>query len=228
MALNHSSGPALGFDSASWHTQLPLAVLSDGANGTPHGGAIAAAVCDRILQQAQRERPYQSEDFQSISNALEAQWPDSGATLLLLQANEDSLEVYGVGDSYAEVFQFQKTKKSDKTDWHSVHQLARQVDAQAHPTQLIGADVPISPEHHRISVGPVASRWAAFFMSDGAGDFLSTADLRDQLLTIGDETPSEHDLLFCAESLAEMAVSRGSEDDTSVLMAWIDFKASPR
>ena len=219
-AVNLCSGQALGFDAAAFHDRIPLAVLSDGANGTPHGGAIASALCDRLIEQACSDTMLGPNDFQKLSNQLESQWPDSGATLLLFQANESALDLYGVGDSYAELFQWRAK------DWQSAHRLARQVDEEDHPTQLIGADVPISPEHHGISVGPNASRWAAFLMSDGAGGFLSTADLREQLLAIGDETPSEHDLLFCAETLAQTAISRGSEDDTSVLIAWIDFKAA--
>lgn len=218
--MNLCSVQALGFDAAAFHDRLPLAVLSDGANGTPHGGAIASALCDRLIEQACSDTMLGPNDFQKLSNQLESQWPDSGATLLLFQANESALDLYGVGDSYAELFQWRAK------DWQSAQSLARQVDGEDHPTQLIGADVPISPEHHRISVGPASSRWAAFLMSDGAGGFLSTADLREQLIAIGDETPSEHDLLFCAETLAQTAISRGSEDDTSVLIAWIDFKAA--
>lgn len=219
-AVNLCSVQALGFDAAAFHDRLPLAVLSDGANGTPHGGAIASALCDRLIEQACSDTMLGPNDFQKLSNQLESQWPDSGATLLLFQANESALDLYGVGDSYAELFQWRAK------DWQSAQSLARQVDGEDHPTQLIGADVPISPEHHRISIGPASSRWAAFLMSDGAGGFLSTADLREQLIAIGDETPSEHDLLFCAETLAQTAISRGSEDDTSVLIAWIDFKAA--
>ncbi len=219
-AVNLCSGQALGFDAAAFHDRLPLAVLSDGANGTPHGGAIASALCDRLIEQACSDTMLGPNDFQKLSNQLESQWPDSGATLLLFQANESALDLYGVGDSYAELFQWRAK------DWQSAHGLARQVDGEDHPTQLIGADVPISPEHHRISVGPASSRWAAFLMSDGAGGFLSTAALREQLIAIGDEPPSEHDLLFCAEPLAQPAISRGSEDDPSVLIAWIDFKAA--
>ena len=58
-------------------------------------------------------------------------------------------------------------------------------------------------------------------MTDGAGAYLSTADLHEALLPIGEQTPSDHDLQFCAESLAELAVSRGSHDDASVLMIWV-------
>jgi serine/threonine protein phosphatase PrpC len=95
------------------------------------------------------------------------------------------------------------------------------VDNDGHPTQLIGANVPISPHCCERRASAEVTCWAAFLMSDGAGAYLSTADLRDVLLPIGSQTPSDHDLQFCAETLAALAVSRGSHDDVSVLMAWV-------
>ena len=50
MALNLGAPDRLAFDAATRHPSLPLAVLCDGANGTPHGGAVAQAASQRVLE----------------------------------------------------------------------------------------------------------------------------------------------------------------------------------
>jgi serine/threonine protein phosphatase PrpC len=215
MALNLGAPDRLAFDVASRHPSLPLAVLCDGANGTPHGGAVAQAASQRVLEALEAGTPLSGKLLDAMSQEFDAQWPESGCTLLTFAADERCLCITGVGDSFAELFAHRQGQ------WNSEHQLARHVDNEGHPTQLIGANVPISPHCCERRASAEVTCWAAFLMSDGAGAYLSTADLRDVLLPIGSQTPSDHDLQFCAETLAALAVSRGSHDDVSVLMAWV-------
>lgn len=215
MALNLGAPGRLAFDAAARHPSLPLAVLCDGANGTPHGGAVAQAASQRVLQALEAGTILSGQWLNAVSAEFDAQWPDSGCTLLALSADDQGLCITSVGDSFAELFGHRHGQ------WTSEHQLARHVDDEGHPTQLIGANVPISPHCCVRQASAEVTCWAVFLMSDGAGAYLSTADLRDVLLPIGAQTPSDHDLQFCAETLAELAVSRGSHDDVSVLMAWV-------
>ncbi len=218
IALNFGASNRLAFDAAVCHPTLPLAVLCDGANGTPFGGAVAKAASKQIMRALAADIHLADTVLDAMSKTLDAQWPESGCTMLALAANESGLRITGVGDSFAELFAHRKGQ------WASEHQLARHVDERGHPTQLIGANVPIHPHRcERPAIGEVAC-WAAFLMSDGAGAYLSTADLLDVLLTIGAQTPSDDDLKFCAETLAEVAVSRGSDDDVSMLIAWVQHR----
>ena len=215
MALNLGAPDRLAFDAATRHPSLPLAVLCDGANGTPHGGAVAQAASRRVLEALEAGTPLSGQLLDAMSQEFDAQWPESGCTLLAFAADDQGLCITSVGDSFAELFAHRQGQ------WASEHQLARHVDEEGHPTQLIGANVPISPHCCERQTSAEVTCWAAFLMSDGAGAYLSTADLRDVLLPIGSQTPSDHDLQFCAETLAALAVSRGSHDDVSVLMAWV-------
>lgn len=215
MALNLGAPDRLAFDAAARHPSLPLAVLCDGANGTPHGGAVAQAASQRVLLRLEAGTPLTGQMLDAMSQEFDAQWPESGCTLLAFAADDHGLCITSVGDSFAELFAHRQGQ------WASEHQLARHVDDEGHPTQLIGANVPISPHCCERQAGAEVTLWAAFLMSDGAGAYLSTADLRDVLLPIGRQTPNDHDLQFCAETLAALAVSRGSHDDVSVLMAWV-------
>ncbi len=215
MALNLGAPERLGFDAAARHPSLPLAVLCDGANGTPHGGAVAQAASQRVLEALDAGTPLSGQLLDAMSQEFDAQWPDSGCTLLAFAANARGLCITSVGDSFAELFAHRQGQ------WASEHQLDRHVDDEGHPTQLIGANVPIRPHCCERQSTTEVTCWAAFLMSDGAGAYLSTADLREVLLPIGAQTPSDHDLQFCAETLAELALARGSHDDVSVLMAWV-------
>ncbi|MGA1041759.1 MAG: protein phosphatase 2C domain-containing protein [Burkholderiaceae bacterium] len=215
MALNLGAPDRLAFDAASRHPNLPLAVLCDGANGTPHGGAVAQAASHRVLQALEAGNTLSGQLLDAMSQEFDAQWPESGCTLLAFEANDHGVHITGVGDSFAELFAHRRGQ------WDSEHQLDRHVDDEGHPTQLIGANVPISPHRCERRASTEVTCWAAFLMSDGGGAFLSTADLRDGLLPRGPQTPCDHDLQFCAETLAALAVSRGSHDDVSVLMAWV-------
>ncbi|MDA0847011.1 MAG: protein phosphatase 2C domain-containing protein [Proteobacteria bacterium] len=215
MALNRGAPGGLAFDAGLRHASRPLAVLCDGANGTPHGGPLAQAACQHIMAALEAGVCLTPQVLDDLSATLERQFPDSGCTLLAYEANDRGLRITGVGDSFAELFAHRQGQ------WQPEDQLGRHQDANGHPTQLVGADVPISPHLCERSACTGVACWAAFLMTDGAGAYLSTADLREALLPIGEQTPSDHDLQFCAESLAELAVSRGSHDDASVLMIWV-------
>lgn len=218
MALNLGAPNRRAFDAAVRHPTLPLAVLCDGANGTPYGGAVARTASQQVLQTLEVGTPLTSTLLDAMSEALEYQWPDSGCTLLAFEAHDCGLRITGVGDSFAELF------AHCHGQWASEYQLGRHVGDDGHPSQLIGANVPISPNLCERQANAEASFWAAFLMSDGAGAYLSTADLLGILLPIGAQTPSDYDLQFCAETLADLAVSRGSQDDVSVLIAWVQYR----
>ena len=219
LAVNLGRRERLSFDAALRHATRPIAVLCDGANGTPNGGGLARDATKMVLEHLAEGRTLSGQSLEEMGAALETKHPESGCTLLALKASCDGVDLFGVGDSFAEVYELVGSQ------WRRIHALERHLDEFGHPTQLIGARVAISPATFSWSRAAKGSALAAFLMSDGAGAYLTGEDLRDVLAPVGDQLPSDDDLTFCAETLAARALHRGSDDDISVVLAWIGCMA---
>lgn len=214
LALNFGDGDQRCFDAAEVSEICPAAVLCDGANGTPLGGDLAKDAARAVLRDLEQSRLITDERLQEISTDLDRRYPDSGSTLLAAYVQAGSLHLLGVGDSYASLFAF------GEMGWCFEAQIDRQVNAFGHPSQLIGAEVPISAIRLERSFSSTHARRAAFLMSDGCGAFLLADDLLGVLSEIGGATPGVEDLNFYASELAHLAISRGSRDDASVVVTW--------
>ena len=230
-SLNQGSAGHLGFDAFHAAPQDRLFVLSDGANGTPHGGEFAkelvrelALVQEHPWPEVLRDDPNVTSDSKSLTRKrlgaylyhlglkLESHLKESAATVSLAMLEQNSIRLLGVGDSYAGVFLHEP-----KTGWQLMHWLARHKDPHGNPSQLIGAAVPIEPNCFQADLpGDVC----VVLATDGAGDFLSETDFTETLGMIGGEAPSPHDLNFLSQSLCERALRNGSDDDISLCLIW--------
>lgn len=219
---------AMGFDAfATFAPQSPVFILCDGANGTPQGGAFARALSARFLEyfslplpkgEALADRPLADlqavgSDLDQLGNALDHEFADSAATLTAARFFEGRLQLLNVGDSYVLAFHRQTF-----FGWGHVTRLGRHQDEQGRPTQLIGSPVPVRPYWYESTV---KGDWVIALMTDGAGDFVSEADILEQLRLLGRAQPSQEDMVFCAQSLSQRALSRRSDDDISVCLIWM-------
>lgn len=219
---------AMGFDAFATHApQSPVFVLSDGANGTPQGGAFAHALSAHFLEyfslplpkgEAAIDRP--TADLQAIGthldqlgSALDQEFADSAATLTAARFFEGHLQLLNVGDSYVMAFHRQAF-----FGWGHITSLGRHQDERGRPTQLVGSPVPVRPYWYESTT---RGDWVIALMTDGAGDFLTQADVLDQLRLLGRAQPSQEDMGFCAQSLSQLALSRQSDDDVSVCLIWM-------
>lgn len=215
LALNFGAGAQRCFDAALVSESFPAAVLCDGANGTPFGGFVAQEAARMVLQDLEDARSIDDARLQEISVALDQRYPDSGSTLLATYVDACALHLVGVGDSYATLF------RMSNSCWQLELELERHLTEFGHPSQLIGAEVPISSNRFKSHLVPQQQSYATFLMSDGCGAFVLAEDLVHVLAELGQATPSDEDLNFYAAELADLAVSRGSRDDVSILIAWI-------
>jgi serine/threonine protein phosphatase PrpC len=229
--LNQGAEGHLGFDAFHAAPQDRLFVLSDGANGTPQGGEFARALVRELAVVQGHPWPEVLRDNQTVTDKskgitrnklgayfyhlglkLESHLKESAATVSLAMLEQNSIQLLGVGDSYAGVFFHEP-----KTGWQLRHWLARHKDPHGNPSQLIGAAVPIEPNCFEADLpGDVC----VVLATDGAGDFLSEADFRQTLGLIGGEAPSPEDLNFLSQSLCEQALRNGSDDDISLCLIW--------
>lgn len=233
-ALNQGADGHLGFDAFYAAPEEKLFVLSDGANGTPQGGAFAQALVRALT--LDKEVPWpalfrqsnplaqQTDAHKSRANnrlgaylyhlglKLESELKESAATVSLAMVEDQSIKLLGVGDSYAGVF-----CREPKTGWRPIHWLARHKDNHGHPTQLVGAAVPIEPNCFQTNLtGDIC----VVLATDGAGDFLTESDFKQTLGLLGEEAPSPEDLNFLTHSLCERALRNGSDDDISLCLIW--------
>lgn len=230
-SLNQGTDGHLGFDAFHTAPKNKLFVLSDGANGTPQGGAFAKELVKQLtmaqgqpwLDDLKGKQPLRNLSSDMTDRSLgaylyhlglkiESKLRESAATVILAMLDQNAIRLLGVGDSYAGIF-LRKPQES----WKPFHWLARHKDAHGNPSQLIGAPVPIEPNYFQTElVGDVCIVLA----TDGAGDFLSNADFTQTLSLIGNEAPGPEDLNFLTQSLCERALRNGSDDDISLCLIW--------
>lgn len=215
LALNLGIEHRRCFDFAISSQSHPVAVLCDGANGTKLGGTVAESLGRQVLEDLEKGKPITDARLQEISSHLDQRYPESGATLLAAYVYSDSLHLVGVGDSYASLFVL------ESSGWSCITELARHLTGKGDPSQLIGAEVPIFAHRAEERFGLPGRNHVVFLMSDGCGAYVSRADLMMTLTEIGQHSPTSEDLNFYALELANVALSRGSRDDISVLILWL-------
>jgi serine/threonine protein phosphatase PrpC len=224
-------GHAMGFDAfATAAPERPVFVLCDGANGTPHGGAFSAALCNEFISYFGADLAYGSNgpirpsvdlaqiglDLDRLGERLDQRFPDSASTLTAARFHAGRLQILSVGDSYAMVFQRRRLR-----GWQHTHSLGRHQDPTGRPTALVGAPVPIHPFWFETAA---PGDWLVALMTDGAGDFLEIDDVLVQLRLLGSAQPSAADLTYCAQCLSQTALSRKGDDDTSICLIWMRIR----
>lgn len=230
-SLNQGADGHLDFDAFHTAPKNKLFVLSDGANGTPQGGAFAKELVKQLtmaeghpwLNDLKGKQPGRKGSSDTAGSGLgaylyhlglkiESKLKESAATVSLAMLEQNAIRLLGVGDSYAGIF-----VRQPQEGWKPFHWLARHKDKHGNPSQLIGAPVPIEPNVFQTELeGDVC----VVLATDGAGDFLSNADFSQTLGLIGNEAPGPEDLNFLSQSLCERALRNGSDDDISLCLIW--------
>lgn len=91
------------------------------------------------------------------------------------------------------------------------------IDPNGNPTQLIGSEV---CEKVHVRHLKVDAKWLLVFMTDGAAEFIHSAELEASLATLGRQQPSADDLDYLCKDLSRQALDSGCRDDISVAIVW--------
>ena len=195
--------------------------LCDGANSCENSGKLAIDLAHSFsedvsfLDSGTIDREYAiSRIVMDIHETYALQKDPGASTLLSLNILQDSYEIVSIGDSYGKVFTY-------KTDggWEETASIPRDIDYKGYPWQLIGSDVFEFIHYHRFSRDHLA---CVFLMSDGVGDFIKDSDITHLL---NKSIPKKFDrtsLQDIVYSLVKISEDRGSEDDKSICLIFIE------
>lgn len=220
--VNHGRSDRLGFDAYAGDTEAGIFVLCDGANSCPDSGQAA-----RWLSQALASDPClqdEQHDFEAVLRRLHhemtGRFPITASTVLALRAKARGLTLASVGDSHLVVLQ---RAWAGWGAWGVVREMPRDIDAQGHPSQLMGSEV-LEHIHQTRMAGK--GRFLVVLMTDGVANTVTRAQLLHTVMALGRRhTPSTHDLDYLCQTLANLALSQGCWDDLSVAMVYAAFDA---
>jgi len=195
--------------------------LCDGANSCESSGRLAIDLAHSFsenvsfLESGTIDREYAiSKIVMEIQETYALQKNPGASTLLSLNILQDSYEIVSIGDSYGKVFMY-------KTDggWEETANIPRDIDYKGDPWQLIGSDVFEFVHYHRFSRDHLA---CVFLMSDGVGDFIKDSDITHLLNKSILEKFDQTNLQDIVYSLVKISEDRGSEDDKSICLIFIE------
>ncbi len=197
--------------------------LCDGANSCKNSGKLAKKLASLFskkissiaMKKVDREREI-SKIVLDIHENCALNNEAGASTLLGLNILKDSYEIISVGDSYGKVF----TRNPDG-EWTEHCSIPRDLDYNGNPWQLIGSDVCELVHYTRLYRENVA---CVFLMSDGVGDFIKNSDIEKILNKKDIKKFNPSNLRKIVESLLSISGERGSKDDMSICMAFIEKK----
>lgn len=218
--INHGRPDRLGFDAYAGHPEAGVFVLCDGANSCPDSGKAAL-----WLSQALASDPTLQDEQQGFEASLRrlhedmiSLFPVTAATVLALRAKAQGLTLASVGDSCLVVLQ---RAWAGWGAWRIVHEMPRDINAQGHPSQLLGSEV-LDEIHQTRLAGQ--GRSLAVLMTDGVANTVTRDELVQAVAALGRwQTPSSHDLDYLCQTLADLALERGCQDDLSAAMIYAAF-----
>ncbi len=218
--INHGRPDRLGFDAYTGHADTGIFVLCDGANSCPDSGKAAlwlsqSLASDLIIQD-------ESEDFEASLRRLHVDmlelFPITAATVLALRAKPGGLTLASVGDSSLVVLQ---RAWAGWGNWRVLHKMPRDINAQGHPSQLLGSEV-LDEIHQTRLIGK--GRFLTVLMTDGVANTVSEEELVQTVSAVGRwQTPSSDDLDYLCQTLADLALHRGCQDDLSAAIIHAAF-----
>jgi len=226
VALNVRAQALKGFDAFSANLETQEFALCDGANSCAGSGEAARWLSIQMVSPA---CPSKKGTIETNTLALQDrlfaahkrmlnEYPDTGSTLLFMSVGPNNgLILASLGDSFLGVY---RPTWGGFGKWKLVHEMARDLDANGHPSQMVGSEV-CNTLH--ISQLPAKGTYCVVMMSDGPGLLMNPTFVSSRLSTIGSQQPSESDLQYLCVSMAEHALNKGCLDDTSVAMVWIKF-----
>ena len=195
--------------------------LCDGANSCESSGKLAKELARLFSEKADfldagtndREHAI-SRIVMDMHETYTLQKNPGASTLLSLNILQHSYEIVSIGDSYGKVFMY-------KTDggWQETASIPRDIDYKGCPWQLIGSDVFELVHYHRFKRDRMA---CVFLMSDGVGDFIKNGDITHLLNKNNLEKFNQINLQDIVYSLVKISEDRGSEDDKSICLIFIE------
>ena len=195
--------------------------LCDGANSCESSGKLAIDLAHSFsenvsfLDSGTIDREYAiSRIVMDIHETYALQKNPGASTLLSLNILQDSYEIVSIGDSYGKVFMY----KTDR-GWEETASIPRDIDYKGCPWQLIGSDVFEFVHYHRFSRDHLA---CVFLMSDGVGGFIKDSDIIHLLNKIILEKFDQTNLQDIVYSLVKISEDRGSKDDKSICLIFIE------
>ena len=198
-----------------------ILTLCDGANSCASSGKLATELARSFSEKVSfldteiiNRKHAISRIVMDIHETYALKKNPGASTLLSLNILQDSYEIVSIGDSYGKVF-----KHKLDGGWEETFSIPRDIDYKGHPWQLIGSDVFELVHYHRFNRDHMA---CVFLMSDGVGDFIKNSDivhfLNKKILEKFDQT----DLQDVVYSLLNISEDRGSKDDKSICLVFIE------
>ena len=195
--------------------------LCDGANSCESSGKLATELAHSFSERlsfldkeiVDRKHAISRIVMEMHENYASKKNPGA-STLLSLNILHDSYEIVSIGDSYGKVF----THKLNG-GWEETFSIPRDIDYKGNPWQLIGSDVFEFVHYHRFNRDQLA---CVFLISDGVGDFIKNSDIIHLLNENNLEKYDQTNLQDIVYSLLEISEDRGSEDDKSICLTFIE------
>jgi serine/threonine protein phosphatase PrpC len=214
--LNYGSASSGGFDALSINESAKVFVLADGANSSPVGGRASQLAVDTVANEIGLNpgmSPSMAFDkaHQKIKEELIT---PTGTTCLSISAT-DRLSVGSCGDSLAEIY-MHHTLWGWRLSWHSQLDLLQGTN---NPSQLMGSDVYYGAAE---TVIQIKRKTLILMMTDGMYKFTSLKDRKKLISTISRDVPSDFDLEYLINCIAERAKNNRSGDDISGILIWLD------
>ena len=195
--------------------------LCDGANSCKSSGKLATELAylfsEKVssLNSATIDREYAiSRIVMDIHETYTLKKNTGASTLLSLNILKDAYEIVSIGDSYGKVFMHELDGS-----WEETCSIPRDIDYKGHPWQLIGSDVFELVHYQKFNRDQMT---CVFLMSDGVGDFIKNSDIVHLLNKNNLEKFDQTDLQNVIYSLLNISEDRGSKDDKSICLVFIE------
>lgn len=218
--ISNWQSTSIGFDAIGASSSGEIIALADGANSCPGAGTAARWLTQQWVIESDQQIDQLSDLQQRLERnhaCMRAYFPETACTLAFSRITDTGILLGSVGDSF--IYAFHRSVWP-WGHWTLASTLPRDVDAYGNPTQLVGSDV---LEQIHVLPLPARGKYLIVLMSDGAGAFLSSAELLKRLRIIGNQIPGADDLSYLCDSCAKQAHDRGSKDDISIALAWCQF-----
>ena len=195
--------------------------LCDGANSCKSSGKLAKELAylfsEKVsfLDSAAIDREYAiSRIVMDIHETYTLKKNPGASTLLSLNILKDAYEIVSIGDSYGKVFMHELDGS-----WEETCIIPRDIDYKGQPWQLIGSDVFELVHYQKFNRDQMA---CVLLMSDGVGDFIKNSDVVHLLNKNYLEKFDQTDLQDIIYSLLNISEERGSKDDKSICLVFIE------
>jgi Protein phosphatase 2C len=218
-SINRGQPGSLGFDAFVGDSGRGVFVMCDGANSCPDSGRAAQWLAEALsMDRRVGDGPGGFEvSIRALHLEMLDRFPQTAATVLALRAGHDGLSLASVGDSRMTML---TPSWWGWGPWRIAWHMPQDINAQGHPSQLVGSEV-LDRVHLRHV--PAKGRWLVALMTDGAAQALGDSHWSAMLRPLGRQMPSIDDLNYCCETMAQLALAQGCQDDISTALVMVRF-----